>query len=57
MKLAEEVAHTLDVDGMLDSIEPWQFDEWIAWYVITGRTKKTGNLGDSLKAFQGMAGA
>lgn len=56
MKLAEEVAHTLDVDGMLDSIEPWQFDEWIVWQKIKGNVRST-SLDDSLKAFQGMAGA
>jgi hypothetical protein len=28
LRLAEHVAHTVDVDGMLDSMTPKQFDEW-----------------------------
>jgi|GEM_PF-956959 hypothetical protein len=28
MRLAEHVAGTVDVDGMLDSMTPAQFDEW-----------------------------
>jgi hypothetical protein len=31
LKLAAGVAHTVDVDGMLDSISPRQFDEWRAY--------------------------
>jgi len=30
MRLAEHVAHTTDVDGMLESMSPEQFDEWCA---------------------------
>jgi len=30
MRLAEHVHHTTDVDGMLDSMSPAQFDEWAA---------------------------
>jgi len=30
MRLAEHVAHTVDVDGMLESMSPEQFDEWCA---------------------------
>ena len=30
MRLAEHVAHTTDVDGMLESMTPEQFDEWCA---------------------------
>jgi len=28
LRLAEHVAHTVDVDGMLDGMTPEQFDEW-----------------------------
>lgn len=28
LRLAEHVAHTVDVDGMLESMTPEQFDEW-----------------------------
>jgi hypothetical protein len=56
LRLAREVAHTLDVDAMLDSIEPWQFDEWMAEYVIEYGEDKP-SLEDSLKTFRGMAGA
>ena len=28
LRLAEHVAHTVDVDRMLDSMSPDQFDEW-----------------------------
>lgn len=28
MRLAEHVAHTVDVDGMLAGMTPEQFDEW-----------------------------
>jgi len=34
MKLARTVAHTTDVDGMLDSMTPQQFSEWLAMYTI-----------------------
>jgi hypothetical protein len=34
MKLAREVAHTTDVDGMLDRMAPEQFSEWLAMYSI-----------------------
>jgi hypothetical protein len=34
MRLAEHVAHTVDVDGMLDSMSPEQFDEWCAKDII-----------------------
>lgn len=34
MRLAREVEHTLDVDGMLDRIGPEQFNEWLAMYRI-----------------------
>ena len=30
MRLAEHVEHTTDVDGMLDSMTPEQFNEWCA---------------------------
>ena len=30
MRLAEHVAGTVDVDGMLESMTPEQFDEWCA---------------------------
>ena len=30
MRLAEHVAHTTDVDGMLESMTPEQFNEWCA---------------------------
>lgn len=30
MRLAEYVAHTVDVDGMLESMSTKQFDEWAA---------------------------
>ena len=30
MRLAEHVAHTTDVDGMLESMSPEQFREWCA---------------------------
>jgi len=30
MRLAEHVAHTVDVDGMLSQMTPEQFAEWIA---------------------------
>jgi hypothetical protein len=32
--LAKEVAHTVDVDGMLDSMTPRQFKEWAAMVKI-----------------------
>ena len=34
MHLARTVAHTVDVDAMLEGMEPWQFEEWVALYVM-----------------------
>ena len=34
MRLAREVAHTVDVDGMLAGMTPQQFDEWVAVFSI-----------------------
>ena len=34
MRLAEHVAHTVDVDAMLDSMPPELFDEWCAKDII-----------------------
>lgn len=34
MKLARTVAHTTDVDGMLDRMHPEQFSEWMVEYKI-----------------------
>lgn len=56
MMLAEQVG-TLDVDGMLASIEPAQYREWIAYYAIKSGSKPAGSLTDSLDVFRGMAGA
>lgn len=58
MTLAKEVAHTVDVDAMLDSIEPQQFDEWVAYYKIVGLldTGEENSLEQSLKTFRGLAG-
>lgn len=56
MMLAERVG-TLDVDAMLDSIEPKQFMEWVAYYAIKTNSQPSGSLSDSLNAFRGMAGA
>ena len=30
LRLAEHVAHTTDVNAMLDGMSPYQLDEWIA---------------------------
>jgi hypothetical protein len=60
--LARTVAHTTDVDAMLSSMEPRQFDEWLAMYKIRPwAIEITGSESDdkdesSLAAMRRMAG-
>lgn len=60
MFLARTVAHTVDVDAMLESMEPKQFDEWAAMYAVRPwgiePEMKTKQQGDSLSTFKGLAG-
>jgi hypothetical protein len=58
MRLAEELGH-IDVDAMLDSITPQQFDEWTCYYIIksgANTQEQPDTLDQSLKAFRGLAG-
>jgi hypothetical protein len=62
--LARTVAHTVDVDGMLDGMTPQQFDEWMAMFTIRPwgiepaieAEEKPDNLDDSLNAMRRLAG-
>lgn len=64
MILARTVANTIDVDGMLDSMTPQQFDEWMTAYIIrpwgiepaVEEAKPAGDLNDSLTAMRRMTG-
>ena len=58
MMLARYVAKTTDVDGMLHSMTPEQFNEWVAMFSIwnAGETEDKPSLEDSLKAMRGLAG-
>lgn len=58
MRLAEDLGH-VDVDGMLESLTPQQFEEWMAYYLIKNGAEvkdEPNTLNHSLKAFRGMAG-
>lgn len=58
MRLAEDLGQ-VDVDAMLDSITPQQFDEWTVYYAIktgTSTQEQPDPLDQSLKAFRGLAG-
>lgn len=62
MRLAEHVAHTTDVDGMLDSMTPKQFDEWCAKDAVepigTEATRMVlGMIGVSMLASMGCSDA
>ena len=62
--LARTVAHTVDVDAMLASMTPAEFDEWLAMYAIrpwgieppTEPEKPESDLKTSLNAMRGMTG-
>ncbi len=41
MWLARYVEHTVDVDGMLNGMEPRQFQEWAAMVKIWNPTEKS----------------
>lgn len=61
MMLARDVAHTVDVDGMLASLTPQQFDEWIVMFNIWQEQRGDGeqqrpSLQQSLATFRGLAG-
>jgi len=61
MLLARTVAHTLDVDGMLATMAPRQFDEWLAMWRLQhwGIEPQLGEAGEqksSLDTFKGLAG-
>ena len=57
MYLAAHVAHTTDVDAMLATMTPHEFDEWMSvlriWGVL-GASEE--NKQDSLSVFRNMAG-
>ena len=58
MRLAEHVAHTTDVDGMLDSMTPQQWIEWQAKDLIEpiGLDSVSGvlaKIGEMISAYMG----
>lgn len=64
MILAATVAHTIDVDGMLDRISTEQFDEWLALYNLcpwaigfpVPKSETTDPVHDSFNVFRAMTG-
>ena len=63
MFLARTVAHSTDVDGVLDSMTPEQFNEWLAAYSIQPwaiepaiEEEKPNSISDSLTTGRRMAG-
>lgn len=56
MWLAKEVAHTVDVDGMLDSMTPEQFQEWAVMVRIWNPEDKKDKQPSSLDAMRQLAG-
>ena len=62
MRLAREVAHTVDVDGMLAGMTPQQFDEWVAAFSIWHSSdpddteSAKGDLLNSLDAMRKLTG-
>lgn len=61
MILARTVAHTVNVDGMLEQMEPRQFDEWMAAYItrpwgIEPAVESDERPVDSLTAMRRMTG-
>ncbi len=58
MWLARYVEHTVDVDAMLNRMEPWQFQEW-ALMVKIWNPESEPNDGDkpsALSAMRSLAG-
>jgi len=57
MMMAEEMGCP-HVDEMLNTLEPQQFDEWMAYYVIKHDIELTesNSIEQSLKTVRGMAG-
>ncbi len=56
MWLAKEVAHTVDVDGMLEQMEPRQFKEWAAMFRILNPPPESENKESSLDTMRRLAG-
>ncbi len=56
MWLAKEVAHTVDVDGMLNGMTPEEFQEWAAMVKIWHPEEEGDKKPTALASMRGLAG-